>query len=73
MIYDYVIVGGGTTGCVLAGLLSKKYKVILIEKGTNSNILNFFTEFPNGAFFTLKNKLFTKEYICEPSLTFNFT
>ena len=72
MIYDYVIIGGGTTGCVLAGLLSKNHKVILIEKGTNSNILNLFTEFPNGAFFTLKNKIFTKEYICEPSKNLNY-
>ncbi|KAL8139284.1 hypothetical protein V2J09_005305 [Rumex salicifolius] len=31
--YDYVIVGGGTSGCPLAATLSENYKVLLIERG----------------------------------------
>ncbi|CAO2840188.1 unnamed protein product [Amaranthus hypochondriacus] len=31
--YDYIIVGGGTAGCPLSATLSKKYKVLLLERG----------------------------------------
>ncbi|GJY77176.1 HOTHEAD-like protein [Tanacetum coccineum] len=40
--YDYIVVGGGTAGCPLAATLSKKYKVLLLERGgvpfTNRNV-----------------------------------
>ncbi|XP_004143995.1 protein HOTHEAD [Cucumis sativus] len=42
--YDYIIVGGGTAGCPLAATLSKKYKVLVLERGGspygNPNITN---------------------------------
>ncbi|KAJ8444900.1 hypothetical protein Cgig2_015246 [Carnegiea gigantea] len=31
--YDYVIVGGGTSGCPLAATLSQNYNVLLLERG----------------------------------------
>ncbi|KAL9680229.1 hypothetical protein QQ045_018107 [Rhodiola kirilowii] len=31
--YDYIIVGGGTAGCPLAATLSKKFSVLLLERG----------------------------------------
>ncbi|KAM7269625.1 hypothetical protein ACFE04_025122 [Oxalis oulophora] len=31
--FDYIIVGGGATGCPLAATLSEKYSVLLIERG----------------------------------------
>lgn len=34
---DYVIVGGGTAGCVLARRLSEKHTVILLEDGLNED------------------------------------
>ena len=72
MTFDYIIVGGGTTGCLIADYLSKKnYKVAIIEKGKHSKLLNFFVEFPNGTIFTLKNKNFTKNYLCEHSKELN--
>ncbi|XP_021808878.1 (R)-mandelonitrile lyase 1-like isoform X1 [Prunus avium] len=32
--YDYIVVGGGTSGCPLAATLSEKYKVLLLERGS---------------------------------------
>lgn len=31
--YDYIIVGGGTTGCPLAATLSQNFSVLLLERG----------------------------------------
>ncbi|EXC09147.1 hypothetical protein L484_005099 [Morus notabilis] len=31
--FDYIIVGGGTTGCPLAATLSKKFSVLVLERG----------------------------------------
>ncbi|XP_004486827.1 protein HOTHEAD [Cicer arietinum] len=40
--YDYIIVGGGTAGCPLAATLSKKFNVLMLERGgvpfTNPNV-----------------------------------
>jgi len=32
-LYDYIIVGGGTTGCPLATTLSQNFTVLLLERG----------------------------------------
>lgn len=31
--FDYIVVGGGATGCPLAAALSEKFSVLLIERG----------------------------------------
>ncbi|KAF9626201.1 hypothetical protein IFM89_031328 [Coptis chinensis] len=31
--YDYIVVGGGTSGCPLAATLSKRFTVLLVERG----------------------------------------
>ena len=73
MRFDYVIVGAGTSGCVIAGELSRKgYSVGLIEKGKGSFLKNFLNTFPNGTLFSLRSKYFTKEYECEASKGINF-
>ncbi|KAI9169307.1 hypothetical protein LWI28_010548 [Acer negundo] len=33
--FDYIIVGGGTTGCPLAATLSEKFTVLLVERGNS--------------------------------------
>ncbi|KAJ7943465.1 Protein HOTHEAD [Quillaja saponaria] len=33
--YDYIVVGGGTAGCPLAAILSKRFSVLLVERGSS--------------------------------------
>ncbi|KAI7738178.1 hypothetical protein M8C21_007561 [Ambrosia artemisiifolia] len=42
--FDYIMIGGGTTGCPLAATLSRNSSVLLLERGgspfNNANITN---------------------------------
>jgi len=64
--YDYIIVGGGTAGCVLANRLSKdeKLNVLLVEAGTgdyNSPLIKV----PAGILKLFKNVKFDWDYESE--------
>ena len=53
--YDYIIIGAGTTGCVVAGRLSEhgKYSVCVLEAGPADS--NPFIHIPAGVLYTLRN------------------
>ncbi|TBU31303.1 GMC oxidoreductase [Dichomitus squalens] len=64
--FDYVIVGGGTAGCVLASRLSEdpSVTVLLIEAGT-SHRSSFFSRIPMG-FPRLFNTIYDWKYRTQP-------
>ena len=66
-IFDYVIVGAGTTGCVIAGRLSEygKYRICVLEAGPSDT--NPFIHIPAGVLHTLRNPLINWMYKGMPS------
>lgn len=67
MHFDYVIVGGGTAGCVLADRLSDdgRHTVCLVEAGPPDR--HPFIHLPAGYIKTLFNPRFTWRFMTEPS------
>ncbi|MGR4871156.1 GMC family oxidoreductase [Variovorax sp. LARHSF232] len=69
--YDYVIVGAGSAGCVLARRLSDhpEYRVLLLESGPQTN--EFWVKTPAGMGPLFSSERYNYRYFSEPVLGLN--
>lgn len=64
--YDYIIVGAGSAGCILANRLTEdgKHSVLLLEKGGNDS--HIFIKMPTALSYPMNMDKFTWQFHAEP-------
>ncbi|MGN9782234.1 choline dehydrogenase [Nonomuraea sp. ZG12] len=68
LIYDYVIVGGGSAGCALANRLSAdpSVSVLVLEAGRPDYLWDVFVHMPAALMFPIGNRFYDWKYESEP-------
>ena len=71
--YDYIIVGGGSAGCVLANRLTSdgSNRVLMIEAGRRHSRLDYPVRVPAAFLFLMSHKLYDWQYRSEPEPMLN--
>lgn len=71
--YDYIIVGGGSAGCVIANRLSasSSNEVLVLEAGRPDYFWDLFIHMPAGLAFPIGNKYYDWKYESEPEPNMN--